>query len=115
MVEDQGHEAPASELHTVCFQDGGCRRTSVAAMHARAGILLLIYCAQVETLAGQVMAVEVDAGASLAAMRAGIYQEVGIAAKQQRLIILGEPSSIILLSMEVFYWQSMAVSSSAHI
>ncbi|EIE23303.1 hypothetical protein COCSUDRAFT_66260 [Coccomyxa subellipsoidea C-169] len=43
---------------------------------------------QVETLAGQVMAVEVDAGASLAAMRAGIYQEVGIAAKQQRLIIL---------------------------
>ncbi len=45
---------------------------------------------QVETLAGQVMAVEVDAGASLAAMRAGIYQEVGIAAKQQRLIILGE-------------------------
>ncbi|BDA50275.1 hypothetical protein COCOBI_15-4040 [Coccomyxa sp. Obi] len=43
---------------------------------------------QVETLAGQVMAVEVDAKASLAAMRAGIYQEIGIAAKQQRLIIL---------------------------
>ena len=36
------------------------------------------------------MAVDVDANATLAAMRAGIYQEVGIAAKQQRLIILGE-------------------------
>lgn len=44
---------------------------------------------QVETLAGKVMAVEVDANASLAAMRAGICQAVGIAAKQQRLIILG--------------------------
>ncbi|CAL8465219.1 g4754 [Coccomyxa elongata] len=43
---------------------------------------------QVETLAGKVMAVDVDANASLAAMRAGIYQAVGIAAKQQRLIIL---------------------------
>lgn len=81
-------------------------------MHARGGCLLLISCAQVETLAGQVMAVEVDAGASLAAMRAGIYQEVGIAAKQQRLIILGEPSSIILLSLKLLQfsigspWQS---------
>jgi hypothetical protein len=43
----------------------------------------------VETLAGQVLAVEVDAGASLIAMRSGIEREVGIMAKQQRLIILG--------------------------
>lgn len=89
-------------------------------MHARAGSLLLIYCAQVETLAGQVMAVEVDAGASLAAMRAGIYQEVGIAAKQQRLIILGEPFPTFAVNKTTsncsnFYWQSMAVLSSAHI
>ncbi len=35
------------------------------------------------------MAVDVDANASLAAMRTGIYQAVGIAPKQQRLIILG--------------------------
>lgn len=35
------------------------------------------------------MSVDVDANASLAAMRSGICQAVGIAAKQQRLIILG--------------------------
>lgn len=46
-------------------------------------------CMQVETLAGSVLTVEVDAGASLDAMRAGIAREVGIMAKQQRLIILG--------------------------
>ncbi len=40
-------------------------------------------------MAGKVMSVDVDANASLAAMRAGICQAVGIAAKQQRLIILG--------------------------
>ena len=45
---------------------------------------------QVETLAGQVVAVEVDASASLTTIRSGIEREVGIAAKQQRLIILGE-------------------------
>ena len=32
---------------------------------------------------------EVDASASLDAMRAGIEREVGVMAKQQRLIILG--------------------------
>ena len=45
--------------------------------------------AQVETLAGSVLAVEVDAGASLADMRAGIERAVGVGVKQQRLIILG--------------------------
>ena len=44
---------------------------------------------QVETLAGQVVAVDVDAGASLGAMREGIAKQTGILVKQQRLIILG--------------------------
>lgn len=42
-----------------------------------------------ETLAGQVVAVDVDAGASLGAMREGIAKQTGILVKQQRLIILG--------------------------
>ena len=45
--------------------------------------------AQVETLAGQVRAAEVDSSASLAAMRAGIQRETGVLAEQQRFIILG--------------------------
>ena len=45
---------------------------------------------QVETLAGQVVAVDVDAGATLGAMREGIARQTGIAVKQQRLLILGE-------------------------
>ena len=49
----------------------------------------LLTRAQVETLAGSVLTVEVDASASLDAMRAGIEREVGVMAKQQRLIILG--------------------------
>ena len=48
-----------------------------------------VAAAQVETLAGKVLAVEVDAGASLGDMRAGIEREVGVGVKQQRLIILG--------------------------
>ena len=44
---------------------------------------------QVETLAGQVVAVDVDAGATLGAMREGIARQTGIVVRQQRLIILG--------------------------
>jgi len=47
--------------------------------------------AQIETLAGQVLAAEVDSSASLAAMRAGIQRETGVLAEQQRFIILGAP------------------------
>ncbi|KAK9836943.1 hypothetical protein WJX81_001633 [Elliptochloris bilobata] len=43
---------------------------------------------QIETLAGQVLAAEVDSSASLAAMRAGIERETGVLAEQQRLLIL---------------------------
>ena len=46
---------------------------------------------QVETLAGQVVAVDVDAAATLGAMREGIARQTGILVKQQRLIVLGEP------------------------
>ena len=46
---------------------------------------------QVETLAGQVVAVDVDAGATLGAIREGIARQTGILVKQQRLIVLGEP------------------------
>lgn len=42
-----------------------------------------------ETLAGQVVAVDVDAGATLGAMREGIARQTGIIVRQQRLIILG--------------------------
>ena len=35
------------------------------------------------------MAVDVDAGASLGAMREGIARQTGIVVKQQRLLILG--------------------------
>ena len=45
--------------------------------------------AQIETLAGQVLAAEVDSSASLVAMRAGIERETGVLAEQQRLLILG--------------------------
>lgn len=48
--------------------------------------------AQIETLAGQVLAAEVDSSASLVAMRAGIERETGVLAEQQRLLILGAPS-----------------------
>ena len=48
--------------------------------------------AQIETLAGQVLAAEVDSSASLVAMRAGIERETGVLAEQQRLLILGASS-----------------------
>ena len=51
--------------------------------------LAKLRCAQIETLAGQVLAAEVDSGASLVAMRAGIERETGVLAEQQRFIILG--------------------------
>ena len=53
--------------------------------------LTTVVLRQVETLAGQVVAVDVDAGATLAAMREGIARQTGILVKQQRLIVLGEP------------------------
>ena len=49
---------------------------------------------QVETLAGQVVAVDVDAGATLGAMREGIARQTGILVKQQRLLVLGEPPPV---------------------
>ena len=53
--------------------------------------LTTVVLRQVETLAGQVVAVDVDAGATLGAMREGIARQTGILVKQQRLIVLGEP------------------------
>ena len=67
-------------------------------MLARVSLASAIHCiasslvaAQIETLAGQVLAAEVDSSASLAAMRAGIERETGVLAEQQRLLILGAP------------------------
>ena len=40
---------------------------------------------------------EVDSGASLMAMRAGIERETGVLAEQQRLLILGAPSKSFAL------------------
>ena len=51
--------------------------------------LTVVLLCQVETLVGQVVAVDVDAGATLGAMREGIASQTGILAKQQRLIVLG--------------------------
>jgi len=50
---------------------------------------------QVETLAGKVVAVDVDAAASLGAMREGIARQTGIVVKQQRLIVLGTHISLL--------------------
>ena len=47
-----------------------------------------------ETLAGQVVAVDVDAAATLGAMREGIARQTGILVKQQRLIVLGDPAPL---------------------
>ena len=52
------------------------------------GIMVLMHL-QVESLAGKVVAVDVDAAASLGAMREGIARQTGIVVKQQRLIVLG--------------------------
>ena len=57
------------------------------------GIMLLMHL-QVETLAGKVVAVDVDAAASLGAMREGIARQTGIVVKQQRLIVLGTHISL---------------------
>lgn len=53
---------------------------------------------QVETLAGKVVAVDVDAAASLGAMREGIARQTGIVVKQQRLIVLGTHISLLFAS-----------------
>ena len=73
----------------------GCVRTLAvfATLPAVPWLTAAALC-QVETLAGQVVAVDVDAGATLGAMREGIARQTGILVKLQRLIVLGEPTPV---------------------
>ena len=75
----------------MCKRAAVCNNNCVLSATSNLLWLTAAVLRQVETLAGQVVAVDVDAGATLGAMREGIARQTGILVKQQRLIVLGEP------------------------